>query len=734
TSLTWSTTEYTDTYELEIATNPSFSPESIVETASLSTPNYTPQNLAIFTVYYWRVSNKNTCGTSAASDYFSFQTENPTCLSFESTDVPILISANDEGVYNSNLQIDPSLLIQDINLSVSIAHTWVGDLIAELRSPSNEVYRLFDRPGSPASNFGCDEDNLSIILDDQADNSANDLESTCNGGGLAIAGNYAPIDAFGNLNGQDAQGVWTLSVEDVFDQDGGSIDAWSLEVCVETSNVSSIALDQQALTLAQGTSAIIGNTLLNATSVGSTAMQLQYTLIRLPQYGSLSLNGMPLGIGSIFTQSDIDDGLLSYSHDNSDTQNDDFDFEVINNDGFWSNSNTFPILIFDEVLSASALLTQAISCFDEQDASVTVSAFGGQAPYTYSLNGIDFQSSNLFTDLAAGMYTFTIMDANNNLVSTNTVDIINPTILLLELEVQNDTITAMASGGSGMLQYSINGVDFQMDALFTDLSNGDYTITVIDENECTTTAQATIAVNTLAVDISVINEISCVDANDGRIEVSVSGGMAPYQYRLNGMGDYQTSNTFTDLSPGSYFVEVLDADNFTQLTPTINLNNPTALFINTLVEGNTLTIIGTGGMGNLLYSIDGINFQPENIFTDLENGNYTVFVQDEALCTISAEVSIEVTSTQQIDTELRLSIQPNPNRGSFTIELQQANPQVIEIRVHDMIGQLLYQQNFGRVGQEFQQQIQLSQLSAGVYLLSIANEQSQTSRRLVITP
>jgi hypothetical protein len=43
--------------------------------------------------------------------------------------------------------------------------------------------------------------------------------------------------------------------------------------------------------------------------------------------------------------------------------------------------------------------------------SITATGLGGTTPYQYSLDGITYQASNIFTGLAAGAYTVTIKDA-----------------------------------------------------------------------------------------------------------------------------------------------------------------------------------------------------------------------------------------------------------------------------------------------------------------------------------
>lgn len=59
-------------------------------------------------------------------------------------------------------------------------------------------------------------------------------------------------------------------------------------------------------------STTITNAVLNATDSLSNASQLTYTLTTQTQSGSLFRNGVPLGVGSTFTQADINNGLVAY--------------------------------------------------------------------------------------------------------------------------------------------------------------------------------------------------------------------------------------------------------------------------------------------------------------------------------------------------------------------------------------------------------------------------------------
>ncbi|MEM9822604.1 MAG: reprolysin-like metallopeptidase, partial [Bacteroidota bacterium] len=731
TALSWTTTDYTDQYLVEIATNPSFTASSIVASATVTTNSYSPQNLNSYTVYYWRVSGSNICGSSVASDFFSFQTENPSCQTFASEDVPVIISQNTQDIYNSSLQIPDSYTILDLNLSLEVSHSWVGDLYASIESPNGQTFDLFDQPGVPGSNFGCDESNLLITFDDEAENSANDLENSCSGGNYAIEGNFQPIDAFSALNGQDAQGEWILTIGDNFDQDGGALEAWSLEICFASDPVTEVSLSNQILALPKGTSATIENGLLSASSTNLSASDHQYLLTALPENGSLMLNGTLLNLGATFTQDDIDNNLLSYTHDNSETSNDAFLFDIINSAGFWSNNNTFSILIFDEALSASAVVTEIPSCFDANDATVTVSAFGGTPPYTYSINGADFQTSNIFTGLNAGDYTFTVQDAENNIVATNSIGIDNPPALEIAVSAIGNTINIDAIGGTGDYAYSIDGVNFQSDPLFANLPNGDYTVLVIDDNGCTTSEVITIAINTLAIEITIVEDLTCFGASDASISAMANGGTPPYEYSIDGQ-NFQMSPLFEGLPAGSYEITVLDSEDFTLNSTPIVIDNPPMLTITTTVDGNQLTINGSGGTGAYTYSIDGINFQSSNVFSDLDNGTYTVYIQDINMCIATTEATVEATSTSNLNTDIRIDLYPNPSNGLLTIDLRQNSNRAIQLAIYDMVGQLVFSENLGQVGNRWQDQIDLQNLSSGVYHLSVSNHATVIGKRITI--
>lgn len=81
--------------------------------------------------------------------------------------------------------------------------------------------------------------------------------------------------------------------------------------------------------IGQGASGtVIAVTMLTATDIDTTAPSLVYTVTDVPDHGALAVNGIAVGIGSTFTQADIDAELVIYNHDGSAIAADRFEFNL----------------------------------------------------------------------------------------------------------------------------------------------------------------------------------------------------------------------------------------------------------------------------------------------------------------------------------------------------------------------------------------------------------------------
>lgn len=258
-------------------------------------------------------------------------------------------------------------------------------------------------------------------------------------------------------------------------------------------------------------------------------------------------------------------------------------------------------------------------------------------PYTFSIDGINFQSSNVFTNLSGGIYTIIAKDATGCTAQKNiTISANNgPAVSAVAGNTScNNTasITATGSGGAPPYQYSIDNINFQNSNIFTAVPPGFYTVFLLDANGCRTQASGNITAYNFRIDVSSVNP-SCGNSNGG-ITVNGSGGLSPYTYSLN-TNSYQSNNVFNALAAGIYTVHIKDANSCVK-DSVINLFaqclNVSSSIINTSCNKHNgkITVTAENGVTPYQYSLDGISFQTSQVFNGLSSGNYTITVKDAA--------------------------------------------------------------------------------------------------------
>ncbi|MEM8846332.1 MAG: FISUMP domain-containing protein [Bacteroidota bacterium] len=122
---------------------------------------------------------------------------------------------------------------------------------------------------------------------------------------------------------------------------------------------------------------------------------------------------------------------------------------------------------------------------------ITATASGGTEPYAYSIDGENFQESNVFADLEVGDYTITVKDSNECIASIELTNSCDTSGLEITVTAELYEINASGDGGQGPYTFSIDGENFQKSGVFADLSVQDYTVIIKDAKECTSTTQIT---------------------------------------------------------------------------------------------------------------------------------------------------------------------------------------------------------------------------------------------------
>ena len=297
--------------------------------------------------------------------------------------------------------------------------------------------------------------------------------------------------------------------------------------------------------------------------------------------------------------------------------------------------NTYP------KVSLKAASYKRVSQCDVADASVTLQASGGVPPYEYSMDGINYQSSNVFSNFYPGVYDFFVRDANGCVGSFNAIDLgefanyntCNATALGYPTAVcgNEGEIDITGYGPNKPYTYSIDGVNYQSVGAFSNLGAGIYTVRLKDATGALQILVVPIH-QSCYIKITYISVDAACGQNDGTLTVSASNGTAPYSYSIDGI-NYQSSNEFTGLAPGAYFITVRDANGFLNSMHAVVYDRCPTVSATVTDEScakndGSITAVPNKGTSPYQYSIDGVHFQNSTDFASLPSGSYTLTLRD----------------------------------------------------------------------------------------------------------
>ncbi len=219
-TLNWVAQNNAKTYNVQVATDTNFT--NIIYNSNTNNINLKLNGLSESTTYYWRVQPQNICGIGSFSSVFAFATYKQNCNVTAYSGTPIAIPDNNPAGASSTLNVLNNVVISDVNVGVKITHTFIGDMNIKLTSPANKTIQLI---GSST----CATQNMDVIFDD------NGNSAVCNSTAPGYSGKIKPTDALSTFNNDNAQGNWTLFLEDQGPQDLGSLTGWQIEVCNKVS-------------------------------------------------------------------------------------------------------------------------------------------------------------------------------------------------------------------------------------------------------------------------------------------------------------------------------------------------------------------------------------------------------------------------------------------------------------------------------------------------------------------
>lgn len=336
----WNPSPNATIYEIVIATNPSFEPDYIVYTETVQEINQIQPDIfwESNTLFYWRVRPINRCGSGDYTPTAVFQTITQSCTGFSAQDLPVNTPAANESKITSVININEEAEVTQLRIPrLEGLQSFVGDIGFTLISPSGTRVRLFTRRCSNLSHYRLGFD----------DNSPLQLGCPLTTGRI-----YQPQEPLSAFEGEPLEGSWTLELQRYSSGNAGRWDAWSMEVCANTTLSPLGFLNLDTLFAPPLERTRISRNLLRVENSGSDEKDIVYTLVETPSLGELRLGEELLVVGATFTQRDIRDGILRYRAHVEEEADDHFKFTVINDLLEWAGIEVFPIAIREDAISS----------------------------------------------------------------------------------------------------------------------------------------------------------------------------------------------------------------------------------------------------------------------------------------------------------------------------------------------------------------------------------------------
>ncbi|MDB4728013.1 OmpA family protein [Saprospiraceae bacterium] len=345
-------------------------------------------------------------------------------------------------------------------------------------------------------------------------------------------------------------------------------------------------------------------------------------------------------------------------------------------DALWVGTQDKGLFVIKKAAAITVIcqVEKSLSCdFSSPDGALKVTVSGGQPPYEYNWSG-NLRGNNP-KNLGPGEYKVTVTDSQGK-ENTGKIAIPDPRF---SLNITAEKAESGAGLADGVAKISIDGgtqpFSFKWDngentQTARKLTEGVHVVTVTDKNGCIATGSIDVSqiLAPLEITFNQTQENNCHGDANAQLEVSVSGGKAPYYYTWDKSG--LVGKKLIKLAAGAYMVTVKDAVGTVSMAQ-VAINEPPTLNATLKVDapastGNSdgkATVQASGGTGDYSYKWDNGETTPSA--SKLNPGNHTVTISDSQGCESITEVTIpENILTMSASINLTTDIKCNGERSA----------------------------------------------------------------------
>ncbi len=315
------------------------------------------------------------------------------------------------------------------------------------------------------------------------------------------------------------------------------------------------------------------------------------------------------------------------------------------------------VIISQPNVVTTATTTISVSCSGGGDGSAGVNISGGTMPFSYSWSTTPPQTGSSATNLVTGKYYVTVTDANNcSYIDSATV--LEPAPLTLATGMvpiscfggSDGKAWVTITGGTAPYVSAWNTTPISPGDTLSNASEGSYTVTVTDANNCSAAITVSITQPAAALTTTTtFTNVSCNNGSNGTGTILPVGGSGGYNYNWS---NNSFSQTATNLQAGSYTAIVTDVNGCVD-TNSVVITEPTALTMTLSQQASgcfgssdgIAIVSASGGVpnaaGDYTYSWNSNPVQNNDTAFALTGGQtYTISITDSNNCVLTDSITI----------------------------------------------------------------------------------------------
>ncbi len=287
------------------------------------------------------------------------------------------------------------------------------------------------------------------------------------------------------------------------------------------------------------------------------------------------------------------------------------------------------------------------SCNGLEDGALNVNASGGNPPYSFNWSNGD--GTGISMGLGNGGYDVTITDQDGCSVISDSIFLSSTSGINAGIQLKTEPLCHGDNNGSLWVAV-INGTqplsyiwsNGQTGERITDLAPDTYAVTITDGNGCIEILSdlEITQPDSLNIFLDGAENVRCFGEEDGRIEITVSGGTPDYSYSWS---NGSNSPDLFDLPEGLYSLTVSDINGCSQVLENILIDSPDPIAISIdsirhvdcpYSTDGFISLNVEGGTEDYLYfwNVPGENNQ---VIDSLGSGTYGLTLIDQFNCKVS---------------------------------------------------------------------------------------------------